>query len=244
MIFLDAVNRILRSEGVITGDDDNVSTFDDTQHENMINLAKIAVQDELNDLVSDEAFPYEHDNGYITLSQGTRAYSLESDFIRMRDEHWFLEQVESATSTGTATGTRVYPWNGGEENLRRVHSTYRTDQGDPTYCYFIGGTTVQIAFWHVPNSDAVGDVYRYEYEKTVAVSTESDTIPLINTEAANAFVSSASIRFRYLRLNPKDRASVFPEGIEKDTSHQNAKARVFEFTRRERPKTQYGRWYY
>ncbi|NIP26617.1 MAG: hypothetical protein GWO08_11015, partial [Gammaproteobacteria bacterium] len=67
MTFLDALNEILREAGIIAGDDDNLTSFSQTQHENSINLGKRAVVRELNDLLSDSALPYEGGEAYITL---------------------------------------------------------------------------------------------------------------------------------------------------------------------------------
>ena len=47
MDFVGAVNRLLRLNAIITGDDDNITTFSDTQHAAAISLAQIAIQDEL-----------------------------------------------------------------------------------------------------------------------------------------------------------------------------------------------------
>jgi len=40
--FLDVVNRVLRINTVIGADDDNLTTFDDTQHVATLQIAKIA----------------------------------------------------------------------------------------------------------------------------------------------------------------------------------------------------------
>ena len=86
MDFLSAVNRVLRLAGIIAGYDDNLTSFSDTQHEAMSNLAQISIQDELNDLVADKVLPYEQATAFITIVTGTRIYSLANDFIRMQDE--------------------------------------------------------------------------------------------------------------------------------------------------------------
>ena len=245
MIFIDAVNRVLRIEGVIAGDDDNLANFSDTQHENMSNLAQIAIQDEINDLVSDAVFPKEQAIAFITLSTGVRAYALATDFVRMTDKFWNLQKVETATSTGTATGHRIYPWNGGEENLRRFSHDYRTVQGSTAFVYFtdVPTTTSQVGVYPLPNSDVSGDIYRYFYDKDVSVTSESDVIPVITTQAAQAFTEAAAIRFRYIRLAPEVREALYPSGIGQNPGLQQARARVFEFVRRESPSGMYGRRY-
>ena len=52
MTFLEAVTRIMRSEGIIRGDKDAPVSFSDLQHGATIQLAQMAIQDELNELLS------------------------------------------------------------------------------------------------------------------------------------------------------------------------------------------------
>ena len=47
MDFIAAVNRVMRINTIIKGDDDNITTFSDTQHAASISLAQISIQDEL-----------------------------------------------------------------------------------------------------------------------------------------------------------------------------------------------------
>lgn len=241
MNFLDAVNRMLRIEGIISGDDDNATSFADTAHSNMINLAQIAIQDELSDYVSDRTISYEEADGYITTVASQQKYSLNSDFVRMTDEHPFLAKVDAATSTGVADGTQIYPYRGGESQLRRDAYNYRTETGDPVYYYHTGGTANQIGFYPVP--ETAGDIYRYDYQKDVSVSVVSDVIPFINEITSQAFVACAAIRFRAFRLEPDIRKQLYPSGVENDPEHQAAKARVTELVRREPPIRRYGRSY-
>lgn len=59
MNFLSAVNRVLRTNNIIRGDDDAITTFSDTQHNATLNLALIAIQDELTETVADRLISYE-----------------------------------------------------------------------------------------------------------------------------------------------------------------------------------------
>src|SRR5687768_9430744 len=81
--FLDAVNRVLAANGILRGDTDEVTGFSDLQHGATVRLARIAIQDELNELMSDTLLPSERDTtGSITTEAGTRSYSLANNFIR------------------------------------------------------------------------------------------------------------------------------------------------------------------
>ena len=230
-------------EGIIAGDDDNLTDFSGTQFENDLNLAQIAIQDELADLASDKVLPYEQSSAYITLVNGTRAYSLASDFIRFTDEEPFLLRVDAATSTGTSQGYRLWSWHGGEENLRRAYMDYRSTTSSPGWFYPTGGTSHQIGIFPVPDSNAAGDIYRYYYDKSITVSVTTDTIPLITAEAANAFCEAAGLRFRYLRMPPQERQVLFPGGLNTNPQIQQARSRLIEFVRIERPTEKYGRKY-
>ena len=101
MNFVNGVNRVLRHAGIIAGDDDDLNSFSDTQHANLSRKAQIAIQDELAELFADKVFPYEQTQAFITLSSGTRTYSLDSNFIRFLDKNPFLLEVSAATTTGT-----------------------------------------------------------------------------------------------------------------------------------------------
>lgn len=243
MNFVNAVNRILQQTGIFAGDDDELNTFSDTRHALVSKKAQIAIQDELADLFADKVFPYEDAEGFITLVEGTRVYSLDSNFRRFRDERPFLLEVDAATSTGVSQNVTLMEYPGGEERLRRDILDYRDTQGPPGWFYRVGGTQNQIGFYPVPDSSSDGEIFRYEYERTRTVSNESDTIPLISVEATNAFIESAARRFQYMRLEPQEQAALFPNGLNADPQIQQARSRVMEFARITHPKEGYGRKY-
>lgn len=243
MTFVEAVNRILRSAGILAGDDVDLGDFSGTQHTNFSLKAQIAVQDELADLFADKVFPYEQTQGFITLVSGTRTYSLDSNFIRFLDQKPFLLEVDAATSTGTSLNNQLFEWPGGEENLRHQILDYRDTQGAPGWFYRVGGTSNQIGIYPVPDGSSNNEIYRYEFERTRTVSVSSDTLPFISTEAANAFVEAASRRFQYMRLTPQEQKALFPEGINQDPQIQQARSKVFEFSKITQHANSYGRWY-
>ena len=69
--FVDAVNRVMRIEGILRGDDDAITDFTSSQHAASIEFAKIAIQAELAWLTSLETLdiPYERTTGTVTLSR-------------------------------------------------------------------------------------------------------------------------------------------------------------------------------
>ncbi len=208
MTFLEAVNRILREEGIIQGDDEEATSFTQTQHGASLALAQIAVQSELSSLVSDAFIPYEEKVDTITSAADTRTYTLASDFQQFQE--LFMEELDSGSQ---ATGTRITHYLGGEEQLRRNVPRYREDTGRPINFYIPGGATKSVGLWPVPDSAIT---YRYYYESDVNVSTETDTVPFTTTTEAQVFVRMAARHFKYLKASVQVREQLFPAGIDLD----------------------------
>lgn len=81
--FIDAVNQVLRRESIIRGDNDNLTTFSDTTHNATSQLAQIAIQDEITELISRGMLNYEHKTSTLTMVTNQRSYTLANDFIGM-----------------------------------------------------------------------------------------------------------------------------------------------------------------
>jgi len=235
MTYLEALNRVLRQEGIIRGDDDNVTSFSDTQHSGTINLAKIAIEDELTHLVSEDIIPFERVDDTITLTT-SRTYALNTNFVRFDDPNPFFLEVDGSGNS-LNVGVPLYP--GGEEQLRRDFLDYREGTGEPQWFYFIGGTTKQVGFYPVPSTS--GKIYRYYYEKDVSVSVETDNIPLVSTQEANIFASIAARRFKYLFASPQIREGLFPQGVERDPLIESNRATLMSLLKGRPPTVRYGR---
>ena len=106
MVFLDAINRVMRLNGIIRGDTDLITTFSDTAHNASLNIAIVAIQDELGDLVADKLIPYEKGSSTITLVSGTRTYTLASDLTRLYAVPKFYDSVNNRM---------IYEYSGGQE---------------------------------------------------------------------------------------------------------------------------------
>jgi hypothetical protein len=194
MNYLGAVTRIMRAETIIRGDTDAPTSFSDLQHGATIQLAQIAVQDELNELTSDNLLPYEKTNtGSITTAAGTRSYSLASDFVRFYGTPMLL--------TGT---TQLFELRGGEDKAKLVYPGYKTDPGTPYWWYQDFTTTKKIAFYPVPTSAVT---YTYDYERDVSLTSETDPLPFHNEQEAQAFCRLAARRFKFL-YQEKDTANL------------------------------------
>lgn len=236
MTFLEAVNRILRLEGVIQGDDDEITTFATTQHAATASLAQLAVQEQLADLVSDGVIPYERKSATITLVTSTRTYALATDFQKM--ENGFMDQEDGS---GNVQGRRLlhYP----EEQLRNDDPQYRELTGAPTHFYIPGGTTKQVALYRVPSVDVNGQIYRYYYEADVSVSVTTDTIPFTTEMEAQTFVRMAARHFKYLKASPQIREALFPGGVTEDKVIAGARATLIGLLNPMPGKTHYGKRY-
>lgn len=227
--FLDGVNRLLRINQIIKGDDDNITAFTDTQHAAYIELAKIAIQDELGEIVSERLIPYERDTNTITLATGTQNYALQTDFIR-----FFGTRPSFYDSTDNV---RIYEYPGGEDALKDQDFQYKTTQGAPSWWYWYDSTTKQVAFYNVPSSVYNGRSLSYDYEQSIIVSNSTDTLPFIGTEEYHAFIQMASRRFTFMRMDQ-------PQGLlTDDPSYNNAKSRLYAFLRPNNPAKHYGYGY-
>jgi hypothetical protein len=119
--FIQAVNRLLRINTIIQGDDDDITTFSDSQHAADISLAQIAIQSELTELISDRLIGYEKDSDSITLLTGTRTYALDSGFIRFYGKNpSFYDSTDNV---------RYYEYKGGEGRFTRFRFPIQDDTG-------------------------------------------------------------------------------------------------------------------
>jgi hypothetical protein len=234
MTLLQCVNRILRLNGQIRGDTDEISTFSDTQHNASLNLAIVAVQNELVRLVADRLIPYERQtSGTVTLATATRTYSLASDFTRFYGVPHFYD----------SDGNRqIYEYPGGLEALQIDHYTYATDSGDVNWFYQEPTTSKKVGFFQVPSSGENGKVLTYEYEGSVLVDSVSDTIPFHNDEEAYMFTEMASRRFKYLWEDVKNELDI-QAVLDKDGTWRSSKAMLMALMKGYKPVRRYGTSY-
>ena len=226
--FLDGVNRLLRINNIIRGDDDNITTFSDSQHASDISLAQIAIQDELAEIASERLISYEKTSSTIALVNGTRTYVLANDFVRFYGIASFYDSTQNV---------RIYEYLGGESALRDQDYQYATGTSTPVWWYWDDTTSKKVAFYAVPDANYDGRSLSYDYEKSVMVSDSTDTIPFHNTEEYYSFVSMASRRFRFM-LTDQDLGL-----LTSDSTYNNAKARLYAFLKPTNAKGKYGRSY-
>src|SRR5512139_2458444 len=168
MLFIDCVNRIFRYNGIIRGDTDAITSFSQTQHQASLQLAMIAVQDELTDLIAEKMIPYERGEGTLTMQTNTRTYSLPNDFRSFSGFPHFYDSTQN---------TMIPPYKGGLDQLELDIPNYKTQTGYPSWWYWDPTTTKVVGFFQTPDLTLNGRALTYEYEKSVLVSTQNDTIP-------------------------------------------------------------------
>lgn len=221
--FLDAVNRVLTANGIIRGDTDPITSFTDLQHSATVSLAQVAIQDELAELVSDQCLPYEHQSsGSINTVAGTRSYSLPTDFVRFYGDALMYCASDS--------NQILYPYDGGEDRLRKVDVNYKTTQSTPIWFYFDETTTKKVAFYYVPSA---AKNYTFDYEANVMVANSTDSMPFHNNPESYQFCRLASRRFKMLY------EEMDPALIAADPERNSAKATLFQLIKGVNPQRRY-----
>lgn len=211
LTFLDTVNRILRIQGFIRGDTDVLTSFSDTTHNATSSLAQIAVQSEISTLMTTAALAYERATGTITCVTNTRAYALQSNFIRFYGDPAFIYD--------TTQNYQIFEYPGGEDALRNQILTYMTDKGSGNWFYFEQATAKTVAFYPVPDASVNGRILTYQYEKSVTPVIAGDLMPFQNNDEAYAFCECAARRFKYIyegkNDTPVDRDPVYVAALSK-----------------------------
>ena len=223
--FIDGLNRLFRINNIISHDDDDITTFSDTQHAADVNRAVIAIQDELSEVVSDRDIPYEKTTATITLLTSTRIYALAADFVRFWGKASFYDATDNI---------RIFEYKGGEKKLQLDDFQYKTTESSPISWYWNNTTSKSVAFYPVPTSTYNNRALTYDYEKSVLVTATTDTLPFINNEEYYAFIQMAARRFIFML--PGQDLSLLTD----DPVYSNAKARLYQFLRPTNPSQSYG----
>lgn len=216
MTFLECVNRILRMNGQIRGDTDEVTAFSQTQHNAAVNIAIVCTQDELADLIADRLIPYEHTSSTITFATNTMSYTLVSNFVRFYGKPHFYNSTQNR---------QIYEFPGGLERLQVDIFNHATQYGQPNWFFMDPTTTKKVGFFQVPSSAENGQLWTYDYEKSVTVSVAGDTIPLHTTEEANAFAQMAGRRFKFMFEDASSKLDI-QAVLDGDVTYKRAKARL------------------
>jgi hypothetical protein len=225
MTFLGAVNRLLRLATLLQWDDDDITSFSQTQFGGTISLARQAIQHVTNDLIADRfLFPEDAQSTFTTVAS-TQKYALASDFVRFKDKNpWFFQ-----TDSNIPNSQFLSEYPGDEALLKKQVPMYETQAGTPQWYYFTDDQEVGI--YPVPDSVLV---YRYEYQKDVMPENESDSLPVQSEQMAYAYVDMSARIFTFLfTQQPID-------GIGTDIIYLRAKSALMALQVKEPPSNRYG----
>lgn len=231
MDFIGAVNRVLRINQIIAGDDDAIASFSEDQHRTTIELAKIAVQEELINLISEKSLPAERKVGEIITVAGTRVYNLPTNFLRFFGKQPYMRSTQNPTRY-------IYEFEGGYENVRHVDHNWDTNESNEPYAWYFEPNNAQpkqVGFIQIPN---VSLTYNFDYESHALVESEVDTLPFQNELENTAFSSMAARRF----LMNDGQLTV--STLDEDPIWSNQKSSLMRLIRPTEKKNKYGRGHY
>jgi hypothetical protein len=221
MTLLEAVTRILRSNAILRGDTDAPASFSDTNHNASMQIAIVAIQDEVAALVADQLIPYEKTSSTITLATSTRTYSLAADFVNFYGHPHFHDDTDN----------RFIPeYAGGQEALQVNDFRYLTGEGAPNWWYWEPTTSKKVGFYQVPNSSYDQRVLTYHYEKEIVLDEASDTMPFHNVTEANTFCQMAGRRFKFMFEDVDNKADI-QQILDNDVSYRTAKGTLIRLIR-------------
>jgi len=163
---LDCVNEIFKRVNVIAGDAAALTTLVDSARQHPIDVAVQVVNEGIDEIYSftQEGLPLQQAENTITLSTNVREYSLASDLIRL---HFPL--------IDRTHGQYITQFPGGYDEMLEW-DIYQNQTGQPMYAC-ISPIDGKLRVEQSPNSSVNGYVYTYEYEKNLALSLTTDTVP-------------------------------------------------------------------
>ena len=229
MNYLGAVTRLMQLNGHIRGDTDPPSSFSDTAHNSTMVIAQLAIQDELTSLAAERLIPYERASTSIGLTTGTRTYTLPSDFVSFYGHAHLYDATDNRL---------IFEFPGGEEDLQLTDYKYQTTQGTPNYWYFVPGPTKTIGLYQVPNSNYNGRTLTYDYEASILITAETNTVPFHNTDECNTFCLIASRRFKFMYEDVERKADI-QSILDQDVSYRTGRATLMRLIKGQNPP---GRW--
>lgn len=232
MNFIQAVNRLLRNQKILAGDDDDLASFNVTQHVTTMNSARQAIQQELIQLYAERLLPGELREGTIVAMTSQRTYNLPTNFMRFYGENPFMYPDDN-------TDEYLYETPGGYDLMRQLWRDYKTAEGRPFEWYYqpTVGSVKKIGLRPIPSSAYNGIIYTYEYEGSILVESENDTLPFQNESENIAFVDMASRRFAFLIDD------VPIETMEADGIWVESKSTLIQLLRYSNVPNKYGRTY-
>lgn len=204
----------MRNNALLRGDTDAPSSFSDTNHNASLQIAQVAIQDELTNLAADRLIPYEKASTSIGLTTGTRVYTMPDDFTSFYGYAHFYDSTANRL---------IYMYPGGLEQLQVAYPQYSTETGTPNWWYWEPGTTKKVGFHQIPDSSMNGRTLTFDYERSILVTDATDTMPFHNTDENNTFCMVAGRRFKFMYEDVDNKADI-QAILDNDASYRTARA--------------------
>ena len=233
MTLIECINRIMRLNAIIRGDTDTITALTDTNHNASLNLAVVAIQDELTRLTARRLIPKERvTSGSITFTTNTRTYDLATDFIGFYGTPHFYNATQNR---------QIYEYVGGLPRLQLEVFNYDTQYGQANWFYWepTNSTNKKVGFFLVPSSSEAGQVWTYDYEGSVMVTNGSDNLPFHNNEESYSFAQMAGRRFKFMYEDTKNQADI-QQILDGDVSYKSATTTLYRLLKGENAKNRYG----
>lgn len=189
---LQAVNEIFRRTSLVAGDAAALTSLTDSPRQVAIDQAVQVVNEGIEELytTAEMALPNEQAESAITLVAGTRAYTLASDLIQL---HWPIRD--------TTNRQFILEFPGGYDAMLSL-DIEQDDTGLPHFAV-IRPTDGKLHLDRTPTSAEAGRVYTYQYDKSLALVSASDTVPF-NDAVFRAMVPAWVQLFKRERRNEFD----------------------------------------
>lgn len=214
---LDAVNETLKRVRIIdTGNTGILSSLTNSSIQHNIDVAIQIINEGIDELYSanSKSMPGQSAESTITLSTGTREYSLAADLITLK---W---PMVDRTNT-----QYLFEWDGSYEDFLAL-DPQQNQTGLPIWG-MISPITSKIRVDRQCDSASNGRIYTYEYEKNTVLVNAADAIPF-NDACFRAMVPA------WVQLYKREERNEFDQAL-----FQKAIGRASRFVSEEKPKDNY-----
>lgn len=194
--FLEAINDSLKEVNIIQGSAGELTTFTDSARQTDIDLMIKSWNDALGEIKRIAVFRGEVAEGSFILADGTREYTLETDFLKMA--------VNPIDSTNV---NMLLPYKGGYVQMKEDQLNPADFTGRPTkWVQNLNNTKLRINT--TPGASEDGETYTYEYEKEDLLTLIADTFPF--PDSAVEAVQDVAVQIWRRKRNKEfdERASV------------------------------------
>jgi hypothetical protein len=163
---LNATNEVLKRVNEIAGDAGLLTTLTDSARQHVIDIAIQVVNEGIVALyaTTDIAQPQEQKEGTLTLATGTREYTLATDLVQLRFP--FIDRTNGQYIT-------EYPGSYDDMLILDLHQDFT---GLPRWGK-ISPVNSKLHLDRAPTSVENGRAYIYQYDKSLLMTSASDTVP-------------------------------------------------------------------